>query len=132
MIKSLDEMIDEKYGFKSTLHANSSVKTSEPYKPTPHTGGKPIYKTVKVFDCQWDPGMPDDVKEAFFDFHRDPFVGNDVYVDWTVHEDDTGYDDDNEWAIKRRLVDSWLLANGAEGRKEGEYHGETVLIKHWW
>lgn len=93
---------------------------------------EPIFKTMKVFDCQWDPGMPEDVKRAFFDLHSDPRVGNDVFVEWTVHWDDTGYDDDDEWASKRRLVDAWLIANGAADRAEGKYNGETVLIKHWW
>jgi len=94
---------------------------------------KPIYKIMKVFDSQWDPGMPKDVKNAFFDLHRDMGVGNDTFVDWTVQWDDSDYDADNEWAAKRRLVDDWLIANGAVGRtKESPYEGETVLIKHWW
>lgn len=92
----------------------------------------PIYKIRKVFDSQWDPGMPDDVKEAFFEKYRDSCVGNDSFVEWIVHEGDTGYDSDEDWCVKRRLVDAWLIANGAEDRKPGEYDGETVLIKHWW
>lgn len=133
MLKSLDEMIAEKYGFQSTLHSGSSVEASEPYKPAPYDESKEkIFKLMKVFDCQWGPGMPEDVKDAFFDLHRDPSVGNDVFVEWTVHEDDADYDDDNEWAARRRLVDSWLIANGAKDRLESEYNGETVLIKHWW
>ena len=91
-----------------------------------------IYKIMKVFDSQWGPGMPENIKEAFFDIYRDRHTGNDVFVKWIVHEDDTEYDDDSEWNAKRRLVDSWLIANGAGDRKEGAYNGETVLIKHWW
>lgn len=91
------------------------------------------YKVMKVFDCQWDPGMPSDVKRAFFEIANDPVtIGNDVFIEWTVHHDDTGYDDNNDWASKRRLVDKWLIENGAEDRKDGKYNGETVLIKHWW
>ncbi len=92
----------------------------------------PIYKLRKVFDCQWHPGMPDDVKDAFFAAYQDSPVGNDTFVEWTVHEDDTDYDSDEESHVQRRLVDAWLIANGAEDRKPGEYEGEIVLIKHWW
>ena len=88
------------------------------------------YKLMKVFNCQWDPGMPDDVKDAFFSFYE---CGNDVYVTWTVQDDDTGYDDNDPRSVSRRLVDDWLIDNGAVGRTpESPYHGETVLIKHWW
>jgi hypothetical protein len=87
------------------------------------------YKIMKVFDSQWNPGMPDDVKAAFFSFYE---CGNDVLVYWTVQEDDSSYDSDDEFSIKRRLVDNWLIKNGAEPRQEGKYNGETVLIKHWW
>lgn len=92
---------------------------------------KPIYKVMKVFDCQWDPGMPQEVKDAFFSLHE---CGNDVYVDWEVQWDDRNYFTSQEdWAVKRRLIDDWLMANGATGRTpESPYHGETVLIKHWW
>ena len=82
---------------------------------------------MKVFDCQWDPGMPEDVKKAFFSFYE---CGNDTYVEWIVHEDDSTYVEEEN--LSRRLVDAWLIANGAEDRKEGKYNGETVLIKHWW
>jgi len=82
---------------------------------------------MKVFDCQ--SGMSDEVKKAFFSFYE---CGNDVYVTWTVQEDDTEYDGDDEFAVNRRLVDAWLMENGAEGRAEDKYNGETVLINHWW
>jgi hypothetical protein len=93
---------------------------------------KKLYKTMKVFDCQT--GMPKDVKEAFFDLHADPAVGNDVFVQWTVEWDEEDYDADDEWSAKIRLVDKWLMANGARGRniENHEYEGELVLIKHWW
>jgi hypothetical protein len=91
-------------------------------------------KIMKVFDCQWnEPKMPEDVKRAFFDLHREDGVGNDVYVEWEVQWDDVDYDSDDEFAVKRRLLDNWLLEHGAMGRQlNGGYHGETVLIKHWW
>lgn len=84
----------------------------------------PIYKMMKVFDCQWDPGMPDDVKKAFFDSQFDTCC-NDVYVAWDVELGDSDYDSPDEIQSKRRLVDQWLIDNGANS-------GETVLIKHWW
>lgn len=92
------------------------------------------YKIMKVFDCWSEPGMPDNVRSAFFDLHKDPPIGNDVYVEWTVEWDDTGYNSDNEFATKRRLVDQWLIENGAHGRdlSQDKYNGETVIIKHWW
>lgn len=88
---------------------------------------KPIYKVMKVFDCQWDPGMPKDVKKAFFDLNE---CGNNVYVRWQIASDI--YEEGDEWSIKRKLVDDWLIANGAEGPKDEHSSGETVLIKHWW
>lgn len=90
---------------------------------------KPIYKTMKVFDCQWNPGMPEDVRAAFFSFYE---CGNDAYVTWTVQEGDTEYDSDTESSVNRRLVDKWLIENGAEPRQDGKFNGETVLINHWW
>jgi hypothetical protein len=89
------------------------------------------YQTMKVFDCQWDPGMPKDVKKAFFEITE---TGNDVYVSWTVQADGSYSDDDTDEITKNlKLVDNWLIENGAEGRSEqSPYDGETVLIKHWW
>ena len=84
---------------------------------------------MKVFDCQ---EMPNNIKTAFFSFYEDPSIQNDVYVSWTVQEDDINYNDDNEFAIKRRLIDDYLIENGADQRKDSEYNGETVLINHWW
>jgi len=100
---------------------------------------KPIYQVMKVFDSQWDPGMPEDVKKAFFDCYSDPPVCNDVYVEWTVQKDGCMPDSNGEWEGKdklianHKLVDDWLIANGAEPRSESSpYDGETVLIQHWW
>lgn len=100
---------------------------------------KPIYKMMKVFDSQWDPGMPEDVKDAFFDCYRDSSVGNDSYVEWTIQKDGCTSDSKSEWEGKEKLiknhklVDDWLISNGAESRNESSlYNGETVLIKHWW
>lgn len=89
---------------------------------------KPIYKTMKVFDCQWNPGMPEDVKKAFFDISE---AGNDVYIAWSIH--DEVFDDENsEWALNKKKVDAWLIANGANPPPDEDSEGETVLIKHWW
>lgn len=88
---------------------------------------KPIYQTMKVFDCQWDPGMPDDVKKAFFSFCE---CGNDVYVSWTVETSGTN-DSGDDYNADHKLVDQWLIDNGAEAGA-ADRCGETVLIKHWW
>lgn len=99
---------------------------------------KSTYKMMKVFDCQWDPGMPEDVKEAFFEFYE---CGNDVYVIWTIQDERFSTkenpipglaDEDSEWALKKKKVETWLIAHGAEPAKDEHSSGETVLIKHWW
>jgi hypothetical protein len=77
------------------------------------------YKTMKVFDCQWNPGMPQDVQDAFFSFYE---CGNDVYVSWTIEK--IPNEDDVKFA-KEKMVNTWLIENGA-------CEGETVLIQHWW
>ena len=77
------------------------------------------FKMMKVFDCQFNPGMPADVKEAFFSFYE---CGNDVCVLWTIEKIP------NEDAVelaKEGMVSNWLIENGA-------CEDETVLIKHWW
>jgi hypothetical protein len=91
---------------------------------------KKAFKRMKVFDCQWDPGMPDDVKEAFFSFFE---CGNDVIVSWTVHDERFSPEDENtEWFIKKKKVNDWLVEHGAKPAKDEDSEGETVLIKHWW
>lgn len=96
------------------------------------------FKVMKVFDCQWGPGMPQDVKDAFFSFYE---CGNDVFVEWTIADEKfstaenpvPGLTDENdEWALKKKKVDAWLIENGAEGSPCPDHEGETVLIKHWW
>jgi hypothetical protein len=89
---------------------------------------KPVYRTMKVFDCQWNPGMPDDVKEAFFSFYE---VSNDVCVEWTV-QGERFEDENSEWALNKKKVDAWLIKHGAKPAKDEDSEGETVLIKHWW
>lgn len=85
------------------------------------------YKLMKVFDSQYS--MPRDVKDAFFRVMRlyNP-IGNDVYVNWhiasTIWEEGEGLDN--------QLVDKWLIENGADGPKDEDSEGETVLIAHWW
>ncbi len=90
-----------------------------------------IYKIMKVFDCQWNPGMPKDVKKAFFDVCKSRNYGNDVWISWTIN-DEAFDDEDSEWAKNKRKVDSWLIENGAEPAINKNTEGETVLIKHWW
>lgn len=90
----------------------------------------PIYKTMKVFDCQRNPGMPDDVKKAFFDIHRDRCTSNDVCVEWTVETSGIN-DPGTDYAARYKLVDQWLIDNGA-GAGSADRCGETVIIKHWW
>jgi len=96
------------------------------------------FKTMKVFDCQWDPGMPDDVKEAFFSFYEKE---NDVIVEWTIHDerfstkenpDRKLYDEHSEHALNKKKVDAWLIEHGAKPAPNEDSEGETVLIKHWW
>lgn len=99
---------------------------------------KPVYEVMKVFDCQWNPGMPDDVKDAFFSFYE---CGNDVIVPWTIQGERFSTkenpipglaEEDSEWALNKKKVDDWLIAHGAEAAKDNDSEGETVLIKHWW
>lgn len=84
------------------------------------------YKFMKVFDCHR--GMPEDVRESFFDIYRNygNGIGNDCFVEYTINGDGVGDDEDHQ------KLDAWLIANGAEDRKLGQYNGETVIIKHWW
>lgn len=102
---------------------------------------KKSFKKMKVFDCQWDPGMPDDVKEAFFSFYRDSNVYNDVFVEWTIQDerfstkekpDRNLHDENSEHALNKKKVDAWLIEHGAKAAKDDDSEGETVLIKHWW
>jgi hypothetical protein len=84
---------------------------------------------MKVFDCQWDPGMPEDIRQAFFSYYE---CGNDVYVEWTVHEERFEADDNSEHAVNKKKIDDWLIEHGANPAKNENSEGETVLIKHWW
>jgi len=88
------------------------------------------YKTMKVFDCQWNPGMPDDVKDSFFRIFEDK-RSNDVVVEYTI-DGENFEDEEDEWAKDRRKLDAWLIANGANPPPNKDEEGETVLIKHWW
>lgn len=94
------------------------------------------FKMMKVFDCQgifMQPGMPDDVKKAFFDTERfNESRSNDAYVCWTLgelayswKEEDVKTDEEKQHCRDIRLVDEWLLKHGADDEEE-------VLIKHWW
>ena len=90
---------------------------------------KKAFKTMKVFDCQWEPGMPEDIRRAFFSYYE---CGNDVYVEWTVHEERFEADDNSEHAVNKKKIDDWLIEHGANPAKNENSEGETVLIKHWW
>lgn len=86
---------------------------------------------MKVFDCQWNPGMPSDVYDAF----RRIFEGtqNDVIVGYTVQDErfEKG-EEESEWAQDKNKLDAWLIANGAQAAPSDDDSGEDVLIKHWW
>jgi|WetSurMetagenome_2_1015567.scaffolds.fasta_scaffold615964_2 hypothetical protein len=88
------------------------------------------YKMMKVFDCQWNPGMPKDVKESFFRIFEDN-RSNDVVVEYTIHGENFE-DEDDEWAQDHKKLDAWLIENGAMPAPHDDEEGETVLIKHWW
>lgn len=91
----------------------------------------PIYRIMKVFDCQWDPGMPKDVKEGFFRIFKGR--GNDIFVEYAINNERFDpEDEDSEWAQDKKRLDAWLLSNGAESPKDEDSEGEEVLIKHWW
>ena len=81
-----------------------------------------MFRLVKSFDCQ---RMPEQVKRAFF--RTTEAVGNDCHVSWEVQHVpcDSMVPDDEEPDRDVRMVDDWLLANGAEDL-------EIVLINHWW
>lgn len=66
----------------------------------------------KTLDVQWGtPKMPDDVRRYFFDMYE---CGNDVWVEYTICDDE------------RNMLDDWLLANTDVSE------GEEILLKHWW
>lgn len=88
------------------------------------------FKIMKVFDCQCNPGMPRDVKEGFFRIFKG-WACNDVIVKYGIH-DERFKDENSEWAKDKKRLDAWLIENGAEGPKDENSEGETVLIKHWW
>lgn len=69
------------------------------------------FQLKKVFDCQ---AMPEDLRSLFFEHERKGLGrGNDVYIDWYINDSTD------------KLIDAWLLAQGAEP-------DEHVLIRHWW
>lgn len=84
------------------------------------------FKIMKVFDCQ---DMPEDIRRVFFDAHEER---NDSYVLWTLETagiNDT--DTDKDYDADHKLIDQWLIDNGAKPGEPGR-SGETVLINHWW
>lgn len=90
------------------------------------------YKKMKVFDCNWDPGMSEDVKNAFFRLF-DHVMSNGVFVEYSIHDENFSKKDENcQQALDKKLLDSWLVENGAKSPKSEDEEGETVLIKHWW
>lgn len=91
----------------------------------------PIYKTMKVFDSQWNPGMPEDVKRGFFRIFMDR-AHNDVFVEYSINgEVFSPEDEKTEWCQDKIRLDAWLVENGADPGGPG-VSGETAIIKHWW
>lgn len=87
---------------------------------------------MKVFDCQWNPGMPEDVKESFFRIFRERCISNDVLVEHSVNDEVfLPEDEETEWCQDKKRLNAWLIENGADPGGPG-VSGETVLIKHWW
>ena len=83
------------------------------------------YKMMKVFDCQ---DMPEDIQDAFFKLkHNFASPGNDTYlmmqIDHCIPEAVIPED---------KIVQEWLVANGALPGKDSDSEGEEVLVKHWW
>jgi len=89
---------------------------------------KEIYEVMKVFDCT---DMPKDVKKIFFDIFE---LGNDTYVKYTIADNSFSFDEEEskEWSEKSKKIDEWLIKNGAEGPKDKNSVGETVMISYWW
>lgn len=85
---------------------------------------------MKVFDCQ---DMPEEVKKAYFQHYRDAMVYsfNGSYLEWAI-ADEIFDEPDGEWAVCKKRVDEWLIANGAEGPPNADEEGESVLIQFWW
>lgn len=98
---------------------------------------KTKFSLMKVFDCQ---DMSKELKESFFRiFERKGH--NDIIVNYTISNerfkytasDGTEVDiEDSEWALDKKALDAWLIANGANAPITDDSEGEEVLIKHWW
>jgi len=97
---------------------------------------KKKFQLMKVFDCQ---DMPGKIKESFFRIFDDQ--GNDVYVTYQIAGERFKYtlpngvevdEEDSEWAKDKKVLDAWLIKNGASAPKSKDSSGEEVLINHWW
>lgn len=85
---------------------------------------KKPYKMMKVFDSQR--GMPEKIKEAFFDHTSGCGAGNDVYLSIEMEslKEQMDPEEYNDTEQTKKLYD-WLLEQGVK-------ETETVIIKHWW
>ena len=82
------------------------------------------FVTRKVFDCQ---DMPEDLRKIFFDMFEN---GNDSYVNWGIQ--DSIWDEGDSHGENVKLLDKWLVENGASPAPAEHTAGEEVLIKYWW
>lgn len=80
-----------------------------------------MYKVMKVFDCQ---DMPENLREKFFEFYSDYGKSNDSCVTWEIGSN-------SEPEETEKLIDMWLVLNGADRATEDNC-GEEVLIRYWW
>lgn len=80
------------------------------------------YEMVKMFNAL---NMPSDIADAIMtinDYMDQPGV---FTCEYTVHEEPYGATEEEKEC--RRILDEWLVKNGAEPSKDGEV-GETVII----
>ena len=89
-----------------------------------------MFRTLKVFDCQ---EMPPDVKAAYFEHYEAALIQsyNGSYLEWGI-ADEVFENENDAWALRKKMVDAWLIANGAIGPATEDDDGEEVLIRFWW
>jgi len=91
----------------------------------------PLYKTMKIFDFQ---NMNEDVQNAFLKDCRES-QNCDRYVEWIIGNsigdaiDEDDFDPNADWLLNRKIVDAWLIENGAQAAKDDRSEGDTVLIE---
>lgn len=85
----------------------------------------PKYKLLKVFNCQQ---MPGDIRDIYFEEANDPEShGNDCYIDWYIEHPSDPHISEN-----KKIINQWLVDNGADAALDENSSGEKVLIRHWW